>query len=389
MRISLLAALGATAAALLAPTAVAGPATARPDSGSTTTLPLEPPGPGSEHRRGTAAGPRSAQSSAAGETREIQSRGTGSFALVGVSWDDPRLTLSGSVEVRTHSAATGGWSDWHRLTAESEDGPDPDEHSRRGATAPLWVGPSDGIAVRATAPGGRLPAGLRVELVDPGADPADQPAAGTPGPLGREADGAPRPGIVTRSGWGADESLRPPGHVYTGSVRVVFVHHTDTANGYTCADSPKLIRAVYRYHVKTNGWRDIGYNFLVDKCGTVYEGRAGGADRPVLGAHTLGFNADSAGVAAIGTYSDHAVPRDQQDGIARIAAWKLGLAGIDARGTATLVSASGNSRYPKGRTVRFNTVSGHRDAFVTDCPGDELYARLPAIRSAAARLQGR
>ncbi|GAA2254027.1 MULTISPECIES: peptidoglycan recognition protein family protein [Kitasatospora] len=389
MRIPLLAALGATAAALFAPHAVAGPVAVRPGPGSVTTLPLVPPGPGAELRRGPAGGARPVHPSGAGEIREIQDRTTGSFALVGVSWDDPKVTLAGSVEVRSRSTETGRWSDWHRLTAEFEDGPDPDERSGRGATAPLWVGASDGIAVRAVAAAGPLPAGLRVELVDPGADPVGAPAALPPGRAHREAHGAPRPGIVTRAGWGADESLREEGFVYTGNVRAVFVHHTDTANKYTCADSPKLIRAMYQYHVKTNGWRDIGYNFLVDRCGTVYEGRAGGVDRPVLGAHTLGFNSDSSGVAAIGRYNDDAVPQEQLDGIARIAAWKLGLSGVDAQGTTNLVSASDNSRYPKGRTVRFNTVSGHRDAFVTDCPGDELYTRLPDIRSAAARLQGR
>ncbi|KJK55784.1 peptidoglycan recognition protein family protein [Saccharothrix sp. ST-888] len=389
MRISLLAALGATAAALLAPPAAAVPVAANPVPGSITTLPLVPSRPGAQARPATPAGPRSADPSGAGETREIQAHGTGSFALVGVSWDDPQVTLAGSVEVRTRSAATGAWSDWYRLAADSEDGPDPAEHPSRGATAPFWVGPSDGIAVRVAAADGPLPAGLRAELVDPGTDPGSAATPQSGAPAGRAAHGAPRPGIVTRSGWGADESLRQAGFVYTGNARTVFVHHTDTANGYTCADSPKLIRAMYQYHVKTNGWRDIGYNFLVDKCGTVYEGRAGGVDQPVLGAHTLGFNANSSGVAAIGTYTDASVPQDQLDGIAKIAAWKLGLTDVDAKGTTNLVSASDGSRYPKGQSVGFNTISGHRDAFVTDCPGNELYTRLPGIRSTAARLQGR
>ncbi|WP_280696114.1 N-acetylmuramoyl-L-alanine amidase [Kitasatospora sp. GP82] len=381
MRISLLAAIGATAVALFAPPAAAGPVVAGGALGSVTTLPLAPPQPGSALRREAPGGP--------GESREIRARATAAFALVGVSWDDPRVTLAGSVEVRTRSAVTGEWSDWYRLSADAEDGPDPAERSSRGATVPLWVGPSDGIAVRATAPDRPLPAGLRAELVDPGT--ASGAGPGRPGERAESGAGhaAPRPGIVTRSGWGADESLRDPDFQYTGAVRAVFVHHTDTSNDYSCADSAKVIRAIYQYHVKSNGWRDIGYNFLVDKCGTIYEGRAGGVDQPVLGAHTLGFNSNSSGVAALGSYGSAAVPQAQLDGISKIAAWKLGLTGVDAKGTTTLVSASDSSRYPKGRTVTFNTISGHRDAFATECPGDVLYGHLPGVRSTAAGLQGR
>ncbi|WP_344016345.1 peptidoglycan recognition protein family protein [Kitasatospora atroaurantiaca] len=319
--------------------------------------------------------------------RDLAPRATTPFALVGVSWDDPLADLSGTVEVRTRSSATGRWSEWRELGAERDDRPDAPsdvaapERAGRGATAPLWVGASDGVAVRVASSGRPLPAGLRAELVDPGEGPAARSL-----PAG---DRAPRPGVVTRSGWGADESLRARDFIYTGAVRVVFVHHTDTTNDYDCADAPKIIRSIYRYHVKSSGWRDIGYNFLVDKCGTIYEGRAGGVAEPVLGAHTLGFNTDSAGVAAIGTYVSTAVPQAQVEGIAKIAAWKLGLTGRDATGTTTLVSASDGSRYKKGTQANFGAISGHRDAFNTQCPGARLFDRLGDIRSLAARLQGR
>ncbi|WP_035801103.1 peptidoglycan recognition protein family protein [Kitasatospora mediocidica] len=331
-------------------------------------------------------------------TRGLAARATAGYSLLGVSWDDPAATLDGSVQVRTRAAdrsGHGAWSDWRALAADDEDRPDAGSAEQagpraRGATAPLWVGPSDGVEVRAGA-AGALPAGLRVELVDPG---TDGPAVAVPqAPQARalpSADyGAPRPGIVTRAGWGADESIREPDFVYTGTVKEVFVHHTDTGNDYTCADSPKLIRAIYQYHVQSNGWRDIGYNFLVDKCGTIYEGRAGGVDRPVLGAHTLGFNTDSSGVAALGTFDSDQPVKAQLDGIAEIAAWKLGLTGQDAGSTVTLVSASDGSRYPKGTAHTFNTISGHRDAFATDCPGDDLYGHLADLRAEASHLQGR
>ncbi|GAA1955686.1 N-acetylmuramoyl-L-alanine amidase [Kitasatospora viridis] len=324
----------------------------------------------------------------------LPARATTGYSLLGVSWDDPAAALNGTVQVRTRSA--GRWSDWRALEADSEDRPDAaeaDAPGARGATAPLWVGPSDGVEVR-VAGAGTLPTGLRVDLVAPGDGASERPrGAAAEQPQGRLLPAvdhqAPRPGIVTRSGWGADESLRQPGYAYTGDVRVVFVHHTDTGNGYSCSDSPKLIRAIYQYHVKTNGWRDIGYNFLVDKCGTIFEGRAGGVSRAVLGAHTLGFNTDSSGVAALGTYSSAAAPQAELDGIAKIAAWKLGLTGRDASGSTVLTSANSGSRFQAGTSHTFAAVSGHRDAFNTDCPGDQLFDKLPAIRGWAAHLQGR
>ncbi|WP_405780251.1 N-acetylmuramoyl-L-alanine amidase [Streptomyces sp. NBC_00859] len=199
---------------------------------------------------------------------------------------------------------------------------------------------------------------------------------------------APQPRIVTRKGWGADESVRESDFLYTKTVKAAFVHHTATGNNYTCAQSPSLLRSMYRYHVKSLGWRDIGYNFVIDKCGTLYEGRAGGVTKPVQGAHTLGFNADSTGVAVLGTFSKSDPPAAVITALSRFTAWKLGLTGADPAGKTTLVSDGGN-RYEKGTRVTLNRISGHRDGFATECPGARLYAKLGTIRSEAARIQGR
>lgn len=198
----------------------------------------------------------------------------------------------------------------------------------------------------------------------------------------------PRPRIVTRKGWGADESLREKSFVYTNTVKAAFVHHTASGNNYACKDAPAVLRSLYRYHVVSSGWRDIGYNFAVDKCGTVYEGRAGGVAKAVLGAHTMGFNTDSMGVAVIGTFASAAPPKAAVDAVARLAAWKLGLYGADPRAKTTLRSGGGNL-YTKGSNVRLNVISGHRDGFATECPGRRLYTELPPTRTASAKLQGR
>ncbi|MBT2386838.1 peptidoglycan recognition protein [Streptomyces sp. ISL-11] len=197
-----------------------------------------------------------------------------------------------------------------------------------------------------------------------------------------------RPRIVTRAGWGADESIRESGFAYTKKVKAAFVHHSASGNSYSCSQSASVIRGIYRYHVVSSGWRDIGYNFLVDKCGKIYEGRAGGVAKAVMGAHTLGFNTNSMGIAVLGTFDKTTPPAAAVKAISSLTAWKLGLFGANPAGTTTLVSGGGNL-FKKGTNVKLKVISGHRDGYATECPGDRLYSRLGTARSEAARLQGR
>ncbi|MGV9879099.1 peptidoglycan recognition protein family protein [Streptomyces sp. NPDC003006] len=198
----------------------------------------------------------------------------------------------------------------------------------------------------------------------------------------------PRPRIITRKGWGADERIRERGFAYSKTVKAAFVHHSASGNNYRCSQAASVLRSIYRYHVKSSGWRDLGYNFAIDKCGNIYEGRAGGVAKPVLGAHTRGFNVNSTGIAVLGSYSSANPPKAAVDAIARLTAWKLGLYGADPSGTTHLTSGGGNL-YKKGTNVRLQVISGHRDGFATDCPGSRLYGKLDTIRTASARLQGR
>ncbi|WP_351227767.1 peptidoglycan recognition protein, partial [Streptomyces sp. NPDC002133] len=198
----------------------------------------------------------------------------------------------------------------------------------------------------------------------------------------------PRPAIVTRKGWGADETLREKQFAYTSTVKAAFVHHTATGNRYTCNQAPSVLRSIYRYHVVSNGWRDFGYNFAVDKCGNIYEGRAGGVAKAVLGAHTRGFNSNSMGIAVLGTYSATTPPPAAVTAVARLTAWKLGLYGVNPKTTTYLTSGGGN-KFTKGTQARLQVISGHRDGFSTDCPGARLYDQLGEARSASAKLQGR
>ncbi|GAA1896162.1 N-acetylmuramoyl-L-alanine amidase [Actinomadura bangladeshensis] len=388
--------IGTTAAAV----AVAGAVTWTVSTESTArTSAAVGPGHGRVHARALQDMPGAASSK--GRTAGLPAATTEPFSLVGVTWNRPREELRGTVRLRTRDARTGRWSGWRALEPQLADAPD---EGGRGGTNGLWVGPSNGVEVRVAGQGRRLPDGLRVDLIDPDrTTPAKPRAAGPDAGTGLKLIAAttpltaPKPAIVARAGWGADESLvrNPP--TYDSSVKAAFVHHTDTGNSATCAESAAVIRSVFLYHVKSQGWDDIGYNFLVDKCGTIFEGRAGGAERPVHGAHTYGFNTDTTGIAVLGTYTaanDATTPgvaptKAALDGVAKIAAWKLGLTGIDPTAKTTLTSAAPDGtggKYPFGQQVVFNTISGHRDGFATACPGVQLYNALPAVRTAAKQI---
>ncbi|MDQ0786543.1 hypothetical protein QFZ64_002040 [Streptomyces sp. B3I8] len=216
------------------------------------------------------------------------------------------------------------------------------------------------------------------------------PAAPTRHPATALAHTAVRPAIVPRSRWAGEGFPAQPPPRYDDRVVAIFVHHTDSPNGYDCADAPRIIRALYQGQTDARQWDDIGYNFLVDRCGTIYEGRAGGVDRPVTGAHTQGFNHRTTGIAAIGTFTAGTpVPREMTDAIAALAAWKLGLSDIDPRSRVALVSSNGGSRYAAGATALLPAVAGHDAGYQTSCPGAALSAELPGIRARAALLQGR
>ncbi|WP_198533852.1 peptidoglycan recognition protein family protein [Streptomyces odonnellii] len=397
-----------------------------------------------------------------GRSASLVRRDTGPFSMLGVTWTDPGAHIAGTVEARTRASGSGQWSPWLRLDGDSGQG---ESGAARGGTEPAWVGPSDAVEVRVRSGKGAsaaLPAGLRLDMVDPGtgkvtgmepaafsveesepptptgtaaepSDPASPPSlasspeetvsgsptppppvsasptasptnSGTPSPSVSVSapvsptatvtappappSTAPKPPIVDRAGWGADESISPeePEYLPGGKIKAVVVHHTAESNTYTCAQGPAVVRGIYAYHVQQLGWKDVGYNFLVDKCGTVYEGRKGGLDRPVLGAHAYGFNTETTGISVLGTYTDTAPPQAAMVSVARVAAWKLGQYGVDPTGTTTLTAGDSGRSYTgktwaKGAQLSFPTIHGHRDGYNTQCPGDAFYNQLATIRS--------
>lgn len=227
--------------------------------------------------------------------------------------------------------------------------------------------------------------------------PADTaPPSATPSPTPTKPTAPPstvkRPPIIDRAHWGADESLVDDPAEYIDKVQAVFIHHTVGSNNYSCSESAALVRGIMTYHIQSEGWNDLGYNFLVDKCGQIFEGRAGGVDLPVKGAHTYGFNSYSTGIALLGDFEGDAAtgkPAGRpstaaMQSAARIAAWKLGQYGGNPKGTVTLTSMGNTGKWTEGQQATMNVISGHRDAFATACPGKNLYAKLSSIRDFAA-----
>lgn len=227
------------------------------------------------------------------------------------------------------------------------------------------------------------------------ATPTATPSATTPLPTTSTPVKAQLPAYVTRAGWGADESLVKSPISYASEAKMVFVHHTGFGNGYTCAQAPSVIRGIQANDVTVKGLDDMGYNFLVDQCGTLYEGRKGGVDKAVIGAHTVGFNTASVGIALLGDYTSATPGTAALTTIAQVAAARLGAYGYNPTTTAPdMVEGTTGRVWPQGSTVSLPRISGHKDgerywtdqaggkwSYLTECPGTNLYSQLATIRA--------
>ncbi|GAA2037814.1 N-acetylmuramoyl-L-alanine amidase [Pseudokineococcus marinus] len=310
-----------------------------------------------------------------GPASVVRAVAAGDAETVGVQFSAPPVA---PVEVRVQDDA--GWTSWTTLELEAgEDGAAP---TGRWSTEPLWIGPgADDRQVEVRLGADDVDA-AGLTLVDPGTSPADAAAAQAPD-AALAAVG--QPSIKTRAQWGADESIRTctPS---SATLKAATVHHAASANGYAQSQVPGIIRSFYAYHVKSNGWCDLGYNFLVDRFGQAWEGRYGSLSKTVVGAHAAGFNTGTVGVSMIGNYDTAAVPAAMVDTVSRVIAWRFSLAGIDPKGTARLVSGASGIKFAKGSTVTLPTIFAHRDVGYTTCPGKNGYAQMGPIRDRVAQL---
>ncbi|MEO8287986.1 MAG: S-layer homology domain-containing protein [Chloroflexota bacterium] len=200
----------------------------------------------------------------------------------------------------------------------------------------------------------------------------------------------PKPQMVSRESWGSPQGKSSPKWTPTYKrVTHIVVHHTATSNKDT--DFAARVRAIWFYHANTRGWGDIGYNFLVDPNGVIYEGRAGGDD--VEAGHAYPFNKGTMGIGMIGNFMTVAPTAAAQAALINLISWKASQRGIDPKAVLPITGYSNC-----GGKVIYNrpTIAGHRDyagsacgkKFNTStCPGDRLWDMLPQIRDAVVSEQ--
>ena len=263
------------------------------------------------------------------------------------------------------------------------------EESDDGRTYGALMVATDAIAVRVTTD---RPLEVEVLVLDTRRDEA--------GAWGIEATAAAavaQPWIIPRAGWGADESLRfnesgemiKPLQFYP--IQMLVVHHT--AMGDDDPDPAGTVRAIYYYHAVSRGWGDIGYNFLIDAAGNVYEGRYSreyapdavrsgddGQGRGSAGAHAAGANAGSVGIALLGTFDTRAPTTAARDALVRLLAWASIRYGLNPHWSGTYVN-------PRNGEAQFtDAIAPHRQFQPTACPGAVLFAMLPDIRDRVSSL---
>ncbi len=318
--------------------------------------------------------------------------------MVGVTFPSGASTDTISVRVRL---AGGGWTGWSDLPLNDSE-PDPDTaEGRRSVTAsdPMWVGAlGTGATVQVRLPQADV-ADAHLQVVDAGeASALARTTLSSPSSSDRDAQllatkaspkVLPQPTIKTRAQWGADESLRKGGVGYSDTIKACVVHHTADGGTYSQSDVPSVIRSMYRYHTVSLGWSDLGYNFVVDRFGGIWEGRAGGITLPVVGAHAGGFNTDTFGVSMMGDFTSIAPSAACLESVAQVIAWKLSMYGLPADGVAYLTSAGGGTaKYSPGTTVKLRTINAHRDVGYTACPGNVGFTKMDAIRDRVDQLLG-
>ncbi len=198
------------------------------------------------------------------------------------------------------------------------------------------------------------------------------------------------PAMISRAQWGAQTFGTGPvpcpgGPEYAPKLLFAVVHHTVNSNNYSPSQSAAMVRSIQQYHMGTNGYCDIAYNFVIDRYGQIFEGRAGGVNKPVIGGHAGGFNTASTGVALLGDNSSTPATPAQWNALVALLQWRLSVGRVDpAAGFTTTVrdSPCNCQNWPVGTVVSFpNAIVGHGDVDQTGCPGAAVASQLGALRA--------
>ncbi len=273
--------------------------------------------------------------------------------------------VSSLIQVELQTQINGKWSDWQTVDGNH----DFEENAKKYVSNMRELDKATtAIRLKTTSKS----ADMRLKMLKIRLFAAGNVSTGSANPTTPEGI-CSKPNAVSRSVWGAAWSLTDD-KIYKDAPTIVtvthlVVHHSATAN--TSTNWAAVVASFFDYHVNTNGWSDIAYNYLVAPDGTLFFGRGGGDN--VQGAHMCGRNANTMGVCMIGTYVSAQPTTESVDKLVKILAWKASQRGIDVLGTSLLANYG----------INLANLCGHSDGCgsgYTECPGDLLWAQLPTIR---------
>jgi hypothetical protein len=295
------------------------------------------------------------------ESNEVQTADT--FNAVGIRWH-ATVPEGTTASIKIKLGFQQDWTDW-RTVQHSEDAFVADDPTALVSDL-IFVPNGDRIQVAAelrTSDSTKTPRieDVRLDFVNTKEGPS---AAGL---LTAQALTTSQPAIISRAAWGADESWMTWAPE-KATPQIMVVHHSAGSDGGN--DPAAVVRGIYHYHAVTLGWGDIGYNFLIDSQGHIYEGRAGGDD--TIGGHTSGYNSGSIGIALLGTYESMVATPAAENALVNLAGYLAAKYDLDPSVTKSFV----DKQVP--------TLSGHRDLTQTLCPGTTEHSRLPGIRVSAS-----
>ncbi|MGF7124879.1 N-acetylmuramoyl-L-alanine amidase [Rhodococcus sp. BE178] len=356
------------------------------------------------------------------------------FSMVALTAPD----LESTVTKLRAKLADGSWGEWFTPDVIESGSSDMASQSGKQGTDPVFVGetnavqilvsPKDGAAAGTAGTGEQAAPAAGAPAEAPAESPAPDATAETQQPLGYVPAAVSKPlhaatvnandiaavlinpgsgpqdsnlsdiatptsvngiNVISRKAWGADEGIRCQNPTYDDSTGGATVHHTAENNNYTKDQSAGIVRGIYAYHAQTLGWCDVGYNVLVDRFGQIFEGRFGGLDRPVQGAHAGGFNENTVGIAMMGNFVNTPAPAATIESVGKYLGWRLKLANLNPKGFTTMYSEGTSfTKYPLGTAVNLPIIFAHRDVGYTECPGDAAYNQMNQIRDIAAANYG-
>ncbi|MEN0002894.1 MAG: N-acetylmuramoyl-L-alanine amidase [Bacteroidota bacterium] len=196
----------------------------------------------------------------------------------------------------------------------------------------------------------------------PGASP--RPSLSPGSSAGARACPCPLPGFQAREDWCPSGDCPAHPNPAFSTVTHIIIHHTATSN--SSSDWAAVVRSIWDTHVNTRGWSDIGYNWLIDPDGMIYQGRG----NDWIGAHFCSTNTNTMGVAMLGTFTEVLPQAATLQSLRELVAWKVCESDLDPLGEAFHPSSS----------LVLPHISGHQDGCATECPGAVFYPTLPTLR---------